>query len=146
MVGTCGSYYLQTKVFDYSVLLPASTSGFLSVAVLNLNNLRDIDNDKINGKYSVPVRIGKTKGFIYQKSLYILAILCSILFVAIQTNQDLFGWSAFLVGTVPILFIYKNLSHKMDSASIDQYLKKTALGTLWFIILLGIALQIFKLA
>ncbi|MEY4382642.1 MAG: 1,4-dihydroxy-2-naphthoate octaprenyltransferase, partial [Bacteroidota bacterium] len=84
LVGTCGSYYLQTKVFEWSILLPASSSGLLSVAVLNLNNLRDIENDRMNGKFSVPVRIGKEKGFIYQKSLYLLAILSSFIYLIFQ--------------------------------------------------------------
>lgn len=145
LVGTCGSYYLQTKVFDWNILLPASSSGLLSVAVLNLNNLRDIDNDKINGKFSVPVRIGKVNGFIYQKSLYILAITCSVIYLLLQEKQEVLGWLPFIVGSIPSLIIYKNLNNQMDSAAIDPYLKKTALSTLWFIILFGIALQIFKL-
>lgn len=146
LVGTCGSYYLQTKVFDWSILLPASSSGLLSVAVLNLNNLRDIENDRMNGKFSVPVRIGKEKGFIYQKSLYLLAILSSFTYLIFQEKHQLLGWIPFIAGVTPCLIIFKNLHHQMDAASIDPYLKKTALSTLWFIILLGVALQIFKLA
>ncbi len=145
-VGTCGSYYLQTKIFDWSILLPASSSGLLSVAVLNLNNLRDIDNDKINGKYSVPVRIGKEKGFVYQKSLYILAIAFGIIFLSLQPMTNYWGWLPFVLGSIPSVVILNKLHHEMESAAIDPYLKKTALSTLWFIILLGIALQIFKLA
>jgi len=146
LVGTCGSYYLQTKVFEWSILLPASSSGLLSVAVLNLNNLRDIENDRMNGKFSVPVRIGKEKGFIYQKSLYLLAILSSFIYLIFQEKHQLLGWIPFIAGVTPCLIIFKNLHHQMDAASIDPYLKKTALSTLWFIILLGVALQIFKLA
>jgi len=145
-VGTCGSYYLQTKIFDWSILLPASSSGLLSVAVLNLNNLRDIDNDKINGKYSVPVRIGKEKGFAYQKSLYILAIAFGIIFLSLQPMTNYWGWLPFVLGSIPSVVILNKLHHEMESAAIDPYLRKTALSTLWFIILLGIALQIFKLA
>ncbi len=145
-VGTCGSYYLQTKVFDWSILLPASSSGFLSVAVLNLNNLRDLENDRVNGKYSVPVRIGKEKGFIYQKSLYLLAIVFGIIYLVHRsTGFNYLIWIVFLIGAIPSILIYRKLNDQMESAAIDPYLKKTALSTLWFIILLGIALQIFKL-
>lgn len=145
-VGTCGSYYLQTKVFDWSILLPASSSGLLSVAVLNLNNLRDIDNDRINGKFSIPVRIGKEKGFLYQKALYLFAIVMGTIYLAMQSVANHWGWIPFIIGSIPSIVIFNNLNHKMDSATIDPYLKKTALSTLWFIILLGIALQILKLA
>ncbi len=143
-IGTCGSYYLQTKVVDWSIFLPASSSGLLSVAVLNLNNLRDIDNDRINGKYSIPVRIGKAKGFMYQKSLYLLAIICSALYLINQNSHYLFAWITFFVGCIPLFIIWKNLNKEMDSATIDPYLKKTALSTLWFIIFLGITLQLIK--
>lgn len=145
-VGTCGSYYLQTKIFDWSILLPASSSGLLAVAVLNLNNLRDIDNDRINGKYSVPVRIGKQKGFVYQKSLYLIAIALGTIYLVMQPTVNYWGWIPFIIGSTPSLVIFNKLNHEMDSAAIDPYLKKTALSTLWFILLLGIALQILKLA
>jgi 1,4-dihydroxy-2-naphthoate octaprenyltransferase len=68
-VGTFGIYYLQTKQINFTVILPASACGFLSVAVLNLNNLRDIENDVKSGKNSIPVRIGKKNGFLYQQAL-----------------------------------------------------------------------------
>ena len=43
-VGTFGTYYLQTGILNFYILIPASGCGFLSVAVLNLNNLRDLEN------------------------------------------------------------------------------------------------------
>jgi len=143
-VGTCGSYYLQSRIIDYSIFLPASSVGFLSVAVLNLNNLRDIDNDKINGKFSIPVRIGKEKGFLYQKSLYLLAIIFSTIFLGDTTKLNPYSAGIFLIGIFPLLFIYTKLKSTLSSEEIDPYLKKTALSTLWFIILLGISLQLTK--
>jgi 1,4-dihydroxy-2-naphthoate octaprenyltransferase len=77
LIGTVGTYYLQTYRLDFAILLPASGCGLLSVAVLNLNNLRDIDNDIKTGKFSIPVRIGKTFGFYYQKALYICLLYTS---------------------------------------------------------------------
>ena len=145
-VGTCGSYYLQVKSFDWIILLPASAVGCLSVAVLNLNNLRDIDNDKLNGKNSVPVRIGKEKGFIYQKCLSILPIILGFLFLWKQEISNLMSWICFILGILPIIRITFQLKPTMLSAEIDPYLKKTALSTLWFILCLGLALQIVKLA
>jgi len=68
LIGTVGTYYLQTFSLNFAVFLPASGCGFLSVAVLNLNNLRDIENDIKTGKNSIPVRIGKTLVFITKNS------------------------------------------------------------------------------
>ena len=51
-----GTFYLATKSLDFSVLLPASAMGFLSNAVLNINNMRDYENDKASGKNSLVVK------------------------------------------------------------------------------------------
>ena len=53
-----GTFYLATKSLDFSVLLPASAMGFLSNAVLNINNMRDYENDKVSGKNNLVVKLG----------------------------------------------------------------------------------------
>ena len=60
-----GTFYLATKTLDFTVLLPASAMGFLSNAVLNINNMRDYENDKASGKNSLAVKIGLNNAFIY---------------------------------------------------------------------------------
>ena len=137
LIGTAGTYYLQTYSLDIAIFLPASGCGFLSVAVLNLNNLRDIDNDIKTGKNSIPVRIGKTFGFYYQKALYIFAIACFYAYpfvagIKIGVNQQLL-----IVGVYPIIQLFRELHSGMTSAQIDPYLKKTALRTLFLILVFG---------
>ncbi len=137
LIGTLGTYYLQTFSLNYAILLPASGCGFLSVAVLNLNNLRDIENDIKAGKNSIPVRIGKTFGFYYQKALYILAIACFYAYpfvagIKIGINQQLL-----IIGIYPIIQLFRELHSGMSAAQIDPYLKKTALRTLFLILVFG---------
>ncbi len=50
LLSVCGSYYLYTKQLDYMVFLPAFSIGFLSIGVLNLNNMRDRTSDIKSGK------------------------------------------------------------------------------------------------
>ena len=45
-----GTYYLQTHSIDSLITLPALGSGLLATAVLNINNLRDIEQDAKVGK------------------------------------------------------------------------------------------------
>jgi len=142
-VGTFGTYYLQTEILNYYILIPASGCGFLSVAVLNLNNLRDIENDRKTGKRSIPVRIGKTFGFYYQKTIMLLGICTFIIYLMyqgkpIQLSQNII----IMAGWYPLVQIIKQLDSKMTPAQIDPYLKKTALGTLFMIVIFGIS-QIF---
>ncbi|MEZ4903077.1 MAG: 1,4-dihydroxy-2-naphthoate octaprenyltransferase [Spirosomataceae bacterium] len=60
-VGVLGSYYLHTQALDWALLLPASSCGLFAVGVLNINNIRDIVSDKLTGKRSIPVRIGRKR-------------------------------------------------------------------------------------
>jgi 1,4-dihydroxy-2-naphthoate octaprenyltransferase len=141
LIGTAGTYYLQTFSLNLALFLPASGCGFLSVAVLNLNNLRDIENDIKTGKNSIPVRIGKTFGFYYQKFLYLAAITCFYAYpfaAGIKVNgvQQLL-----IVGIYPIIQLFRELHSGMNAAQIDPYLKKTALRTLFLILVFG-AIQI----
>ena len=57
-VAVLGSFYLQTHAIDLRALVPATACGLLSVAVLNINNLRDIDEDRRSGKFTLAARLG----------------------------------------------------------------------------------------
>ncbi len=142
-IGTFGTYYLQTEILNYYILIPASGCGFLSVAVLNLNNLRDIENDRKTGKNSIPVRIGKIYGFYYQKIIMLLGVCTFIIYLMyqgkpIQLSQNII----IMAGWYPLVQIIKQLNSKMTPAQIDPYLKKTALSTLFLIVIFGVS-QIF---
>lgn len=142
-IGTFGTYYLQTEILNYYILIPASGCGFLSVAVLNLNNLRDIENDRKTGKNSIPVRIGKIYGFYYQKTIMLLGVCTFIVYLMyqgkpIQLSQNII----IMAGWYPLVQIIKQLNSKMTPAQIDPYLKKTALSTLFLIVIFGVS-QIF---
>jgi len=142
-VGTFGTYYLQTEILNYYILIPASGCGFLSVAVLNLNNLRDVENDRKTGKNSIPVRIGKIYGFYYQKTIMLLGVCTFIIYLMyqgkpIQLSQNII----IMAGWYPLVQIIKQLNSKMTPAQIDPYLKKTALSTLFLIVIFGVS-QIF---
>jgi len=141
LVGTMGSYFLQTKTLPWHIALPAAGCGLLSVAVLNLNNLRDLENDKRTGKYSIPVRIGKTFGFYYQKALLFIGILpfASYHLIAFQVGASTTSNMLILLGYYPIIIMLRELNPNMSPAEIDPYLKKTALRTLLLILLFGIS-------
>jgi 1,4-dihydroxy-2-naphthoate polyprenyltransferase len=142
-VGTFGTYYLQTGILNFYILIPASGCGFLSVAVLNLNNLRDLDNDRKTGKNSIPVRIGKKLGFYYQKTIMTLGFSTFIIYLMYQGKPIQLAQNILLmVGWYPLVQIIRNLHVGMTPAQIDPYLKKTALSTLFMIIIFGIS-QIF---
>ncbi|MDD1782094.1 1,4-dihydroxy-2-naphthoate polyprenyltransferase [Enterovibrio sp. ZSDZ35] len=90
-LGVAGTYYLQTGGLDSSVLLPATACGLLAVGVLNINNLRDIDNDRACGKHTLVVRMGPRWGRIYHQLLLSGAFFCFAAFAAME-HLSLLGW------------------------------------------------------
>ena len=59
LVATVGSYYIQTEQFNWQIFLLALPVGTLSCAILAINNLRDLPQDKLVGKRTMAVRIGE---------------------------------------------------------------------------------------
>ncbi|MFP1797166.1 1,4-dihydroxy-2-naphthoate polyprenyltransferase [Lonsdalea quercina] len=99
-LSVAGSYVLQTGHFDSIVMLPATACGLLATAVLNINNLRDIDNDRLSGKNTLAVRLGARKARRYHMLLLMAAPLCLGLFALIYL-QSLAGWLFIL--SLPLL-------------------------------------------
>ena len=82
LLGIGGTYYLQTHSIDSHIILPAIGSGLLASAVLNINNLRDIEQDAKAGKNTLAVRLGAYKGRVYHCILLSVAALCYLAFAA----------------------------------------------------------------
>lgn len=80
LLGVCGTYYLQTHTLSLAIFLPAIATGLLATAVLNINNLRDVEQDKKAGKNTLIVRIGSKKGNYYHAMLLGLACLFYVIF------------------------------------------------------------------
>jgi 1,4-dihydroxy-2-naphthoate polyprenyltransferase len=137
LVGVMGSYYLFTHSVTWMEILPAISCGVFSIAVLNINNIRDIESDRSAGKFSIPVRIGKPKAVTYHWILLIIGLTSAILYTLLQYQSPL--QFLFLI-TVP-LFIKNGLSvQKLPSTELDPFLKQMALTTLLFVLLFGLGL------
>ncbi|MBC6425497.1 MAG: 1,4-dihydroxy-2-naphthoate octaprenyltransferase [Ekhidna sp.] len=137
LVLVAGSYYLQVKVIDWTVLLPSITMGLFSIGVLNVNNVRDIESDKSSGKNSIPVRIGKKKAGIYHAVLLLFGLLSSIVFVCFNFHS---WWQLlFLITTKSLLSNIRAVSSK-SSDELDSCLRQMVLLTLLFSILFSIGM------
>ncbi len=137
LVGVMGSFYLFTKTISWLEILPALSCGFFSIAVLNINNMRDIESDRMAGKFSIPVRIGRRKAVIYHWILLGSGVVASIAFMAL-TYQSAFQ---FLFCIAIILFLRNGLAvSQKPSEALDPYLKQMALSTLLFVVLFGVGL------
>lgn len=136
LIGVAGTNFLFTKDFDLIALLPASTIGFLSAAVLNLNNMRDINGDRESGKRTIVVLMGSKKAKVYHYALIISAWISLLLFFLLSKFNP-WAYLSFIFLPLHLLHLKKVLAVQVPS-DYDPELKKIALSTfgISFILLL----------
>lgn len=138
LLSVCGSYYLFTKQLNFSIFFPAFSVGFLSIGVLNLNNLRDRASDIKSGKNTLVVKIGTEFAKYYHYYLLIASFLFALLYTMLHYKSNF--QFIFVLAYIPIakhlLVVYKN----EDPSLLDPELKKLAISTFVFSILFGLGL------
>ncbi len=135
LIGVLGSYYLFTQEFSWALLGPALSCGLFSVAVLNINNIRDIESDRAAGKFSIPVRVGKEVAAKYHWVLLIGGWMGAVVFVATRYTSPV-QW--IFVLSAPLFFLNGRSVSQKPSSQLDPYLKQMALSTLIFVLLFGL--------
>jgi 1,4-dihydroxy-2-naphthoate octaprenyltransferase len=73
LVATTGTAFVITEQVSVLALVSGVVVGALAVALLVVNNIRDIDNDRVNRKMTLAVRIGAQRARRLYASLYVLA-------------------------------------------------------------------------
>jgi 1,4-dihydroxy-2-naphthoate polyprenyltransferase len=134
LVGVLGSYYLLTQKLSGWEWLPAMSCGLFSIAVLNINNIRDIDSDRAAGKFSIPVRIGRPKAVAYHWFLIVSGLATASAYTLLSYRSP---WQFLFLISVP-LFIKNGIAvSTKPSEELDPYLKQMAITTLLFVLLFG---------
>ena len=109
-VAVIGVFYLQAHSLPLMIFIPAFGCGLLSFAVLNINNLRDINQDRKVGKNTLIVRIGSKNGRIYHAILLALVVVSYLIFAILNLEH----WYNYLfLLAVPLLvkhglFVYRH--------------------------------------
>ena len=136
LVSVFGSYFLYTKNINYLVLLPAFSVGFLSVGVLNLNNMRDLESDKKAQKNTLVVKIGAEFAKYYHYYLILSAFVLTFLYTSITLKSP---WQLlFILSFIPMVKHIYTVYKTKDLKNLDPELKKLALSTFLFALLFGI--------
>ncbi|AXN31761.1 1,4-dihydroxy-2-naphthoate polyprenyltransferase [Vibrio coralliilyticus] len=84
LLGVAGTFFLHTGIVAPLLVLPAIGCGLLAVAVLNINNMRDIENDEECGKRTVAVRLGQKNAKHYHTLLLAGAVVAFIVYLLLQ--------------------------------------------------------------
>ena len=81
-VAVGGTYYVQTLAITKSVIVSGLAPGLFSVAILTVNNLRDLDGDAKVGKKTLAVRLGRSFARLeYLFSVVIASAIPGLLFL-----------------------------------------------------------------
>lgn len=138
LVGGVGSYYLNAHSLNVAVFLPAAAMGLFSAGVLNLNNMRDIDNDIFSGKHTMASRLGIVDAKKYHLFLIIFGWILLLVWLMLQKQHS---ERLILLVALPffIVDLFKVL-HTKEKAALDPYLKKLALKTLLVALLFGVSI------
>lgn len=141
MVGVFGTFFLYAKQVEWAVLLPAICIGLLSVAVLNFNNMRDIENDAKTSKNTLAVKLGLQRAKQYQYVIILLGFIALIAFAFL--NNFRLQQYVFLLLAPFFAQLIKAMIRINKPAEFDPFLKKTAIGTflLSLLFLLSVLLQ-----
>ena len=139
-----GSYFLFTKARSCDILLPASAIGKHSVAVLNLNNMRDLESDKLAGKNTLALRLGFKRAMIYQIVLMQLPLILVLIFLLKNELQIKGNYYAFMVMVLffPMTAMRRKIMKAKLPKELDPFLKQVGIITLMMAILLAIGLNI----
>lgn len=135
-VSVIGVFFLQVQSINIAIFLPASTLGLLSAGVLNLNNTRDIVNDKNSGKITLAVKLGYDNARKYQMVLFVT----SVIFSSIYTTMFGTGlWQQlYWLSIIPLALVVIKTYNTNKPKELDPLLKVQALSTLLYAISFGI--------
>ena len=125
LVSVVGSQFLYTQQIDKAVWLIAI--GLLSVAVLNLNNMRDYENDRRSGKHTLVVKMGISLAKYYHYYLVVIAMVAMLGYSVwrLQMRWQLLYLIAYLPLVVHLLSVKRNTELRL----LDKELKIVAMST-----------------
>lgn len=136
LISVIGCYVLYAKQIDHVTILPALIIGLLSTAVLNLNNMRDIESDVKANKITLAVKLGAVKAKKYHYFLILSALVLATAFGVLYFTS-VYNLIYF-VAYIPLLLHLKKVKNINNPRDFDPELKKLALTTVLLSVLLGL--------
>lgn len=128
IIGVMGTHFLVSSTFELTTLLPALACGLFAASVLNLNNLRDHQNDEKSGKRTLVVTLGYSGGCIYHRVLFVSAWSFLLVWL-IYFNDNRYMLAAIAVIPLHIKHL-KKVHVKTAPKDLDPELKKVAISAL----------------
>ena len=138
LVSVLGSHFLFTRSFSFSLIYPACTIGLLCSGVLNLNNMRDVANDRVNKKNTIAVMLGPYKSKIYHSILILLAIILMVKFHFLNNIKSALLTILFVLLLLWLILQLFQVYKVSEAKNFDFYLKPLVSSTVLYSLLLSI--------
>lgn len=118
LLSTMGAYYLQTRTMAWEVFWSGVAIGLPCIGVLNLNNIRDMSNDRAHGKHTFAGLLGGKGARVY----HLLLLSASMLVFLLQGH--------YLVAAVFPVWVWHFYSITVPGKDLDKQMPVLAISTL----------------
>ena len=140
LVSVIGAFFVCTHSFGtWMMLLPAMSIGFFSMAVLNVNNIRDMETDRQN-RVTVAIKLGEKGAKIYQTLLIVAGWTCMSVYAGLRFFDP---WHFLYVVTLPLFIAHLAVAWKNKGKALDKALPMLVISTFLFSILSGAGFLIY---
>jgi 1,4-dihydroxy-2-naphthoate octaprenyltransferase len=105
LMATAGTAYVQVERIPGSAWWSSAAMGFLAVAILEANNVRDISTDSVAGKRTLAVRLGQRRARALYRALVVAAFATIVLGVAtgiVEAGYGLSQWALLALAAWPL--------------------------------------------
>jgi 1,4-dihydroxy-2-naphthoate octaprenyltransferase len=134
-VAVAGTHYVQTLQFDPIVALLGIGPGLVATGILAVNNLRDVDEDRVANKRTLAVRFGRTFARIEHTLCFVIPALLPVV-LWLLTKQHPYAMLATLI-LVPASPIMRTVWTTLDGNKLNHALAATGKMLILYSILLS---------
>ncbi len=135
LVGVGGSYAMHSGTVSAEIVLPATAVGLLSVGVINMNNMRDVQGDARGGKRTMVVRFGLRWASRYHAVVVTSALVCMTLYISLFGRPT--QWASMIVAPLLVRNVI-TVIRCTDPTKLDSQLRLIALSTLLMSLLFAV--------
>lgn len=143
LMATAGTAYVQAGRIPPAAWWSAAAMGFLAVAILEANNVRDISTDRSAGKRTLAVRLGDRRARALYRALVVAAFVTVVLGVAVgivDAGYGLSQWALLALAAWPLAIRPVETVGKAQGRELIPVLTGTAQLQLAFAALLALGL------
>ena len=139
-IAVIGTYYLQAQTVDFRAILPSIGMGLLSAMILNVNNMRDIDNDAHSDKKTIAVRLGLKNAMVYHASLMMVMFGCFLIYSIIYASTPWYRFGYVIIYAFQVFLLTQIIKKK--GRELDPYLRKTAMSAFLLSIVFSVCINL----